>query len=222
VSIDGLFMTHDPNPHQFKDGRYFIDSYLVSHVFDPVLRPNTSTSGVQIDSIYLQQIVPKGTSGEEKSATEKVLYATVQGNHLLFKQRKGSSTIPSKALLVNITCKRDDARNGPYGCLIRLGAQADPTRDRTHGESFTHYLNDCSASLFRIYFAQILLRDAPQAAVVSTTEIVASAFATTNPTLVVTLFLPSSKLEDGTIFAQVASSLKEAVQIFNSQVAKQN
>lgn len=221
VCIDGVFLNRHLNPYKYKDGRYFVDGDLVGHVFDPVLSPNAWTLGFQINSLYLQPLLPKSTSKEEKIATAKALYAAVKFNSSLFNEREGAFPIPSKALLVYLTCLRDDAHNAAYSCMSGLGAQPEPPSDRAHWSPFDQYFRDNAASLFQIYFAQILGQAVPQVVVLPSTTVVSTPFPTTNPTLIVTLFLPTAKLESEAIFTQVARSLADAVARFNAEVSKQ-
>jgi tetratricopeptide (TPR) repeat protein len=86
----------------------------------------------------------------------------------------------------------------------------------------TQHLQVDAVNLLQICFAQFLHQAAPHAAVIANTKIVSTPFPRTNPTLVITLFVPSAKLESETIFTQVARSLADAVEKFNSQVAKRD
>src|ERR1700730_5417580 len=92
VWIDDIFLVHDLNPYRYKDGRYFVDGDLVGHVFNPILSPNLWTSGFQINRLYLQPILPKSTSEEEKIATAKALSAAVKFNRRLLNERVGASS----------------------------------------------------------------------------------------------------------------------------------
>jgi hypothetical protein len=215
LEVDGLYLGNDEIPRKYKDGRYFVSTELLEP-FYVVLDSKQGTLDGRIERIDLKCLFPENISKEEEVATTKALHALVKSDNRLFKAGSGSSPVESNALVVYLTCLRDDVHATEYGCWSRLGTQPEVRPD-----PIGQYIRNTEENLLQIYFAQFLHQAAPQATVLPMTTMETTPFPANNPALFVTLWLASDKLESEAIFTQVARSLADAIAKFNEEAAKQ-